>query len=111
MRNRLISDDEVEQALDYLRDNAGAAAEARAHRIYCEEYRKSLKAILMQEHPDCAVNAQEREAYADERYTKFLEGLKAAVYQDERHKFMLSAAQAKLDAWRTMSATERANKL
>jgi hypothetical protein len=106
----LIDDDEVERALDYLRDNAGAAAEARAHRLYCEEYRKSLKAILMKEH-DLAVNGQEREAYADERYIKFLEGLKAAVYEDERHRFLLSAAEAKIEAWRTMSATERANKL
>ena len=111
MRNRLIDDDQVELALDYLRDNAGAAAEARAHRIYCEEYRKSLKSIIMKEHVELAVNGQEREAYADERYTKFLEGLKSAVYEDERHRFLLAAAQAKIEAWRTMSATERANKL
>ena len=45
-----ISDDEIDRALDYLRDNARDAAQARANRIYVEEYRKVVKAQLMKEH-------------------------------------------------------------
>jgi hypothetical protein len=36
----------VEKALDYLRDNARAAAQARANRVYMEEFRKTVKAQI-----------------------------------------------------------------
>lgn len=103
-----INEAEIDRALDYLRDNATTAAKARAERIYCEEFRKSLKAQIMKEHVLLPVAAQEREAYADERYVTFLDGLRVAVFEDEKHRFLLSAANAKIEAWRTMQANERA---
>jgi hypothetical protein len=106
-----INEQEIDRALDYLRDNANVAAQARANRIYMEEFRKTVKAQIMSEHDDLPVNAQERNAYADSRYIKHLEALKQAVYEDERHRFLLSAAEAKIEAWRTQQATERAMKI
>ena len=106
-----ISDEDIEKALDYLRDNAIEAAKARAERIYVEEFRKTLKAIYMKEHTDESIGAQEREAYADPRYQQHLEAIREAVERDEKHRFLRAAAEAKLEAWRTMSATERAMKL
>lgn len=106
-----INEQEIDRSLDYLRDNADAAAQARANRIYMEEYRKVIKSQLMQEYEQLPVNAQERNAYADPRYVAHLEALKTAIYEDEKHRFLLSAAEAKIDAWRTQQATERAMKL
>lgn len=99
----MISDNEIQKALDYLRDNAEAAAKARAERLYLEEYRKSLKATLMKELSlsGMSVAAQEVEAYAHQRYRQHLEAIRQAVEIDEKHRFMLSAAGAKIDAWRT----------
>ena len=37
------------QAVDFLLKNAGLFAKAKAQRIYLEEFRKSKKALLMQE--------------------------------------------------------------
>jgi len=63
MTNRShITDDEIDKALDYLRDNARDAAQARADRVYVEEYRKVIKAQLMKEHGDKSAVLQEREA-------------------------------------------------
>ena len=104
----MISDEDVEKAIDYLRDNAEAAAKARAERIYMDEFRKSLKALIMKEHIDATVSAQEREAYADPRYQTHLEALRQAVYRDEKARFMRVAAEAKIEAWRTSSANRRA---
>ena len=104
----MISDEDVEKAIDYLRDNAEAAAKARAERIYMDEFRKSLKALIMKEHIDATVSAQEREAYADPRYQTHLEALRQAVYRDEKARFMRVAAEAKIEAWRTSSANQRA---
>jgi hypothetical protein len=106
-----IHEQEIDRALDYLRDSATVAAQARANRAYMEEYRKVIKAQLMKEHGTSTVNAQEREAYSDPRYIAHLDALKIAVYEDEKHRFLLAAAEAKIDAWRTQQATERAMKL
>ena len=61
---KFISDEEIDKALDYLRDNADEAAKARAERIYVEEYRKTVKAQIMKEHDTKSAVIQEREAYA-----------------------------------------------
>jgi len=106
-----IADEQVEGALDYLRDNATQAAKAKAERVYIEEYRKSLKAMIMLEHSELPLGAQERNAYADPRYIAHLEALKAAVEVDERQKHLRTAAEAKIEAWRSQSANERAMKL
>ena len=104
----MISDEEIEKALDYLRDNSTPAAQARANRIYMEEYRKVVKAQLMGKSNETAVGAQERFAYAHEDYNKHLEAMRTAIEMDERHRFLLQAASAKIDAWRTEQSNYRA---
>lgn len=112
MNNRtFIKDEEIDRALDYLRDNADAAAKARAERVYVEEYRKTIKAKIMKEHDGKSAVIQEREAYADARYVEHLDAIRQAVANDERHRFLLSAADAKIQAWRTQCATERSMKI
>lgn len=110
MKNHsFISDDEIDKALDFLRDNARDAAQARADRVYVEEFRKTLKAQLMKEHGNLSAVLQEREAYSDDRYVQHLEAIKEAVRTDEFHRFMRIAAEAKIEAWRTQSSNMRAN--
>lgn len=103
----MISDAQVEKALDWLRDHSEEAAKARAERIYMEEYRKSLKALIMKEHADLPLGAQEREAYDDPRYREHLESFRTAVHIDEFQRFRREAASAKIQAWQTMSANNR----
>ena len=82
----MITEEEVEKAIDYLRDTAVDAAQARADRIHLEEYRKSLKAMIMSEFAGLAIGAQERQAYRDQRYVDHLDALKQAVFADEKNK-------------------------
>ena len=99
----MIKASEIERALDFLRDSATEAAQNRANRVYLEEYRKSLKAQIMSQSPDLPVNAQEREAYKHPEYLAHLEALKEAVFEDEKIRFLIEAAKAKISAWQTMS--------
>jgi len=99
------------KSLDFIRDNAPAYARAKSERIYLEEFRKSKKALLMREaeiagHKSAV--AQEREAYASPDYLTVLEGLKAAVEQEESLRWLIVGAQAKIEAWRTIEANRRA---
>lgn len=108
MSNRsFITDEEIDRALDFLRDSAREAAQARADRVYVEEYRKTLKAQLMKEHGALSAVLQEREAYSDARYVEHLAAIRDAVKIDEFNRFMRIAAEAKIEAWRTQSSNNR----
>ena len=106
----MISDDEVQAALDYLRDYADKAAQATAHRKHCEEFRKAKLAMLASG-LDGSEAARDRQAHAHPEYIEFLEGYKEAVRQDEMHRHRRKRAELTIEAWRTQTATQRAMKL
>lgn len=97
----------MDKAIEYIFMHGKKYAKAKAERIYLEEYRKSLKAILMKRSMETAVNAQEREAYSDKEYLALLDGLKVAVEHEEEERWGLVAAQARIDVWRTTEANNR----
>lgn len=109
MRNELIPDSKVEEAFAWLHENADACAEARAHRIYIVEFRKTLKAQLMQQHGKETVGIQEREAYASKDYLDHLNALRIAVANDEKLQFIKQTKFALIEAWRTSAANRRAS--
>jgi len=104
----VISEDDIEKSVDYLRDNARKAGQARANRLYLDEYRKVVKAQVMREKDNQPLGAQERDAYASVTYGEHLEALKEAIEKDEYHRWMMIAAQAKIEMWRTQQANARA---
>ena len=103
----MISDEQIEAAVDYLRDSAEACAKKRAERLYLEDFTRCLKAEIMSQHLAEALGAQERYAYGDMKYRNHLEALKLAIYEDEKGRFLREAANAKIEAWRTQQANER----
>jgi len=99
------------RSLDFIRDNAPLYAKAKSDRVYLEEFRKSKKALLMrvaEEAGHKSAVAQEREAYSHPEYMQLLEGLRDAVEQEEKYRWLIVAAQAKIEAWRTIEANRRA---
>lgn len=103
----MIPESDVEKALDYLRDSADIAAQARALKAYLTEFRKTLKAELEKGCNDKTEAAKERFAYAHEQMKVHLEGYREAVFQDAKHSFLREAAIAKIEAWRTQEANYR----
>ena len=96
-----------QKSLEAMHATGPVLAQARADRVYAEEYRKSLKAILMKEHAALPAVAQEREAYADQRYLAHLDALKLAVKAEEAARWRMVTAQAAVEVWRTLSANDR----
>ncbi len=107
-RERMDREIDPNRAVDFIRDNGKVYAKAKADRVYMEEYRKSLKAILMKRSLETAVNAQEREAYSHDEYVALLEGLREAVETEERLRWEMVAAQARVEVWRSQEASNRA---
>lgn len=95
-------------AVDYILKNSGKHAKAKSERIYLEEYRKSLKALLMKQCLETSIGAQEREAYAHPEYRALLDGIKEATEIEEKFRWDLIAAQAAIDIWRTEQSNLRA---
>jgi hypothetical protein len=98
------------KAIDYIIHNANRYAQAKANRIFIEEFRKSKKALLMKDalaRGYEAVNAQEREAYSDPEYLEVLRGIKDATAEEEELRWKLEAAKMRVDVWRTEQATAR----
>ncbi len=95
-------------AVDFMFREASAYAKAKAERVYLEEYRKSKKAILMQNHSEKPIGAQEREAYAHPEYLALLIALRTAVEAEETLRWSLVAAQTRVEVWRSQEASNRA---
>ncbi len=104
----MIPDEAAEKAVDFLRDTARAAAQARAERLYMEQW---IKTVLAQEQAKSAggsVAASEIQARDSDAYKAALEAYRDAIQADEEFRFRREAASAKLEAWRSQSANERA---
>ena len=98
---------EPTKAIQYLIDTAPLYAKSKADRMFLEEYRKSIKAQLMSRAGTEVLGKQETFAYAHEDYIQILEGIKQAVEKEETYRWMMTAAQAKIEVWRTQQYSAR----
>jgi hypothetical protein len=89
------------RAIQYLIDTAPLYAKAKADRMYLEEFRKSKKAQLMSQAGTEVLGKQETFAYAHQDYIQILEGIRDAVEQEERYRWLMTTAQAKISVWQT----------
>ena len=96
------------KALDFIRDNAPAYSQAKADVVYVTEYRKSLKAILMSQSQAKTQSEREAEAYAHEDYLCHLHAIRDAVSEAERLRWLMVAAEAKIEVWRSLESSARA---
>ena len=105
-----MSEIDPQAAVDYMVAKAGEYAQAEANKVYMEEMRKTIKAEQMIEAEEMGHKTavmQEREAYSSQRYKTHLEALRTAVEERERLRWMLIAAQARIDVWKTQEMSNR----
>ena len=98
------------RCLEFIKSNAKAYAQAKANRVHLEQFRKSKKALLMRQaeldgHKTAAT--QEREAYAHPEYMELLEGLREAVAEEERLRWLMVAAEVSTECWRSLESSKR----
>lgn len=104
----MITMQDAEKAVDWLRDHAGEIGEARATRLYMEQWVKTVKATIQTENPGVSVAASEIAALASSKYMAALQAYRDAVKNDETLRFLAAAAEAKLECWRSQESTRRA---
>lgn len=85
-------------------------AEFKAKRITFENYRKILKARLMKKagsNGHNSVQAQEREAYADQEYERVIEAIQIATEEETKAYWELEMFKTEIEVWRTEQANNR----
>jgi hypothetical protein len=98
---------EPTKAIQYLIDTAPLYARAKADRMYLDEYRKSKRAQLMAQAGTEVLGKQETYAYAHADYVGILEGIREAVEIEEKYRWLMTAAQARIEVWRTEQYSAR----
>jgi len=109
-RPPIITDEKLQDAVDFLRLNARKGAKARAERKYLEEYLPALKAKIAYECIQAGESAAKADiiARASDAYHKQLDAYKLAVEEDEFLQWGRVGADAVLSAWQTQNANNRA---
>lgn len=90
-----------------MQANAAVLAHAKGNVVYMTEYRKTLKALLMQRSGSKTIQMKEADAYAHPDYLQHLEGLREAVEEHERLRWGMVTDAAAVEVWRSTNANER----
>jgi hypothetical protein len=108
VQQRIVTDHELELALDWLRDSAKEMGDVKAEAVRASHRLKVVKALSMKEHNDKPVSVQEREALASTAYSEALERDAIAAGEYEKMRALREAASLKIEAWRSEQANYRA---
>lgn len=106
--SRLITDEMVEAALEYLATASDHIAAARANRLRAEFKRKRIRAKLMLQSNQASASMREAWAEAHQLYFDACEEEVAAVEADEKAREERNKASTVIEAWRTENANRRA---
>jgi hypothetical protein len=103
----MVSEQEAQRAIDYVRDKAPEYAKAKAERIYIENALKSVKAKQMSESDKKTLGDREIDAYMSIEYETMLKGLREAVAIEEEIIWRMKAAQLRFEHWKTEQFNNR----
>ena len=109
-KGKTMTEIDINTAVDFIYTHGKKYAEAKAHLAYVEEFRKSKKAMLMKHamaNGVKTVTAAEMEAYSAMEYIEHLKAIEQATEQAEALRWALVAAQARVDVWRSLEASNR----
>ena len=95
------------EAIDYMIKHSAEYAQAKSQVTYLEEFRKSKKAMLFSAAIGNTIADKDNYAYSHPEYLAVLDGLRDAVEKAEAFRWMLVAAQARIDVWRSQEASNR----
>ena len=97
-----------EKAIRYIQENAEPYAKAKGDVAYTENYLKVVKAQQMNKSESSSLGQREADAYASPDYLLAIKANQAAVEQETHLKWMLTAAQARIEVFKVQEYSKRA---
>ena len=105
-----ITDEEASSALEWLVKNARALGEAKRQAVLAESMTKRVRAIEMVRSDAKTVAEKERDALASEAYLDAINAEAEAAGKYEEMRALKDAATARIECWRSLTATQRSLK-
>jgi hypothetical protein len=102
-----MKDYDPNDAIDFIFKKAPAYAKAKGNLSQFEAFKHSLKAIEMSKSEATTIGGKEMDAYKSQAYQELCEAIGLATEEAELLKWQLTAAQMRVEIWRTESATNR----
>ena len=104
----MITDNQVQVALDWMIKNEDALAEAKAAYHDLDRFSKTIKAELMSKiSSNMSVAARETEALANEEYKTHLDNLRIAEEEYLKYEYKMDHNKLICQLWQTISANKR----
>lgn len=107
MKERIVTDEDVDRALAFLRDSAIEVGHVRATLIKAEHMVKHIEALMMLASDKKSVEARKADAKTTTKWLEAVEAEAAAAGEWEKMRALREAATAKIEAWRSESANYR----
>ncbi len=105
--DRLVSDDEVGNAVRFLAENAAAIGHARQRMVETEALVKSTEALLITGQSDGAMQLRQAVARADPKWMEANVAHAEAVGEFQKMQALREGAAAKIEMWRSEQASLR----
>jgi hypothetical protein len=102
-----INEEEVEKALHYLSSSAKDYAKWKARMKYLELHRKSIRAAEILSAKGNTISENTQKGEASKAYKDILIEYHEAVYEFTLIDAYRNAAESKIEAWRTISSSNR----
>lgn len=102
-----ITEEEIEAALNYLRDTAKDFAKWKARMKYLELHRKSIRAAEILSAKGNTIGENTQRGEASQAYKDILKEYEEAVYEFTLIDARRNAAESKISAWQTVSSSNR----
>ena len=104
----MITEKQVQEALDWMIQNEDALSEAKAAYHDLDRFSKTIKAELMSKiSSNMSVAARETEALANEEYKTHLDNLRIAEEQYLKYEYKMDHNKLICQLWQTISANKR----
>ena len=89
------------EAINFIARTAPKYAEAKGQMYYLENFLKTVKAQEMNRSDSSSLGQREADAYESQAYRDANTAYKAAVEEEAHLKWLMTAAQARVEVWKT----------
>ena len=96
-----------EKAIRYIQENAEQYAKSKGDVAYTENYLKVVKSQQMNNSESSSLGQREADAYSSPQYIQAILANKQAIEEEAHLKWMLTAAQARIEVWKTQEYSKR----
>jgi hypothetical protein len=108
---RIVSDEDVGKALDWLRDSARELGQAKERLVLATNMIKHVEALEFKMSDAKSAEARKADARTSERFLEAVTEEAKAAGAYEMMRALREAAAAKIEAWRTESSNYRSMKI